>query len=123
MKFDKIEFENFRRSIKAAVESVEKEYGVEVDFGNISYEQNKFTIKTTVFNGSAEENVKNNFFKYANLYGFEPEDLGKEFVFDKEKVKIVGFEPSRRKYPVVVEGEKGNKFLITIAGAKKALGK
>lgn len=123
MNFNKDEFKRFREEIKKAVASVEKDFGVEIEFGNISYTQNDFTIKTTVHNGSLEDSKKNEFLKYAGIYGFNESDLGKEFIFKGKKTWIIGFEPTRRKYPVLVEDESGTQFLITIDGAKKALSK
>lgn len=121
MNFNKEEFKRFREEIKKAVANVEKEFGVEVEFGNITYAQNEFNIKTTVHNGSVEDSKKQDFLKYAKIYGFDESDLGKKFIFKGRKTWIIGFEPTRRKYPVLVEDETGKQFLITIDGAKNAL--
>ena len=123
MNFNKEEFNKFRERMEEVVKEVEKEFGVEIKFGSISYAENDFTIKTTVFNGSADDKRKNEYLRLCTLYGLEESDLGKEFIFKGKKTWIIGFEASRRKYPVVVKDETGKEFLITIDGVKKCLGK
>lgn len=123
MIFNSEEFSRFRESIKKAVAGVEKDFGVEIEFGKISYTQNDFTIKTTVYNGSVEENRKREFEERAELYGLKPDDFGREFIFDGKKTWIIGLETSRKKYPIFVKDETGKEFLITISGAKSCLEK
>lgn len=114
MKFNSEEFNKFRESIKNAVKDVEKEFGVEIQFGKISYDETQFDIKTTVFNGSVEDGKKTEYLKLCGLYNLEKEDFGKWFSYKNKKTKIIGLETSRRKYPILVEDEDGKTFLMTI---------
>lgn len=121
MKFNSEEFKRFRESIKNAVKDVEKEFGVEIEFSNISYAESQFTIKTTVFNGSVEDGKKADYMKLCGMYGLEEEDFEKWFNYKNKKTKIIGLETSRRKYPILVEDEDGKTFLMTADGVKKCL--
>lgn len=123
MNFNKEEFDKFRKSMKEAVKKVEEEFNVEIDFGNISYKDKEFTIKTTVYNDTIEERRKSEYLSYCGIYGLEEADFGKEFMFKGKKTWIIGFDPKRRKFPIIVKDEAGREFLITIDGVKQCLGK
>lgn len=123
MDFNKNEFKRFREAIKKSVEGVEKDFGVEIEFGNISYTEDSFTVKTTVSNGNIEERRKNEFMKHYSLLSLPADSFGKEFIYKGLKTKIIGLELNRRKYPILVENEKGETFLMTSSGALNCLEK
>lgn len=121
MQFTKGEFAKFREAMKKAVSEVEKEFGVGIEFGAISYDSTQFTIKTTVMNGSVEEAQRKRFEEYAVLYDLKPSDYGREFQYKGLKTTIIGLETNRKKYPILVKDENGKEFLMTVSGVKACL--
>ena len=62
------------------------------------------------------------FQKRCTLYGLEPTDLGKTIVCDGDSFKIVGLNPSKRKYCIQVVRLKDNKsFGLTLQATKEGL--
>lgn len=123
MQFNNEEFKRFRVAMKKALAEVEKEFGVEVEVGNIKYSESSFTITTNVLNGGKEEALKKEFENLCTLYGLKKDDYGKTFLYNNVKTTIIGIESNRRKYPIVVKDENGKEFLMTTSGVKEALNK
>jgi hypothetical protein len=48
------------------------------------------------------------------LYGIDAADLNKEFNLGAKRVRLVGLDPKKRKYPLICEDvDKPNTFIIT----------
>lgn len=122
MQFNKEEFKAFREEMKKAVEGVERKFGIEIEFGSIKYEENSFEVKTKVSNGTVEKRRENEFKKYAKLYNLDPSVYRKPFIYKGLQHRIIGLERTRRKYPMLIESETGETFLMTVDSVKKLLG-
>ena len=113
--FDKTNLKNVRVAINEALASVEKQFGIKLDIGNISFSDNQFTTKLTALAGQAASAATNtdgdrqanskwvsDFMKYARSLGFSQSDLGREVTIAGRKMKLVGARP-RANLPLVVQ--------------------
>lgn len=101
MKFDKQTAKATRDLITKELEALGKRIGVEFSVGACSYSDIEMSYKLVVKTGDKAAVVaehKKTFETYAKLYGFEPEDFGKEFTHSRETWTIEGFELKRAKF-------------------------
>lgn len=89
----------FREKANEALKSVEEELGVTINLNKIKYSDYEFDLAVNVKVGSKEEAERREFEKYCRMYDLKPEDYLKEFTSKGKLYKIVGFQPTRRKYP------------------------
>jgi hypothetical protein len=59
----------------------------------------------------------------AKLFGFEPDDLGKEFSFQGQSYTICGLKPKSRKYPVIAQSAGGKNYKFACRSVLEALGR
>jgi len=113
MKIDTANLKEFREEFKKAVEKLAKKYKVEISLGNISYDNLEFHGKMSVKNleqgGKKIDADKENFSKYAVLYGLKPALFGYSITAQGKNFKIVGINPRKRKFPIVLEDTKTGK--------------
>lgn len=107
------EFKQFRADVDAALASVGEKYGVDIKCGNISYGSNHFDTRLNatkkVVNGVSYEQAE--FERVCLIYGFDPEDFGKEFEVQGKTYKLIGFNPKARKKPIIAECE-GTRYVF-----------
>ena len=107
----------FREDFKNAVSNLESKYGVIIDMGTISFDENSFSAKITANNGKNETDVeKTQFEQNVSLYksyGLSKCDYGKIFIADGKKYRLVGFKTKARKNPFVIEDIKKKKFVCS----------
>jgi len=113
-----------RKRLEAAVESLAEELGVVIDLANCTFKTNncRFQLKVAVLDpdGKAITEEIDSFRSNAKLFGFEPDDLGKEFIYRRQSYTICGLKPKSRKYPVIARSDNGKdcKFACrTVLGA------
>lgn len=98
MKFDRNSFNAFREDVEKALEDVAKKYEVEITSGNISYSGVEFTLQLKCISNEGGTNGKKLLFEQqCSIYGFKKEDYEREFILDKKRFKLVGFNPSSPK--------------------------
>lgn len=83
---------NFRNDFNNTIKELEEKYKISIELGKISYDDAKFTAKITanVIGEEANEKEREEFEQYAKLYGFNPEDYGKEVVIQGKHFRFVG---------------------------------
>lgn len=117
-------FKEFRTDLNNAMKALEKKYGIELAGGNISYDENSFTIK--VEGKRTDVDVEKAEFMrmvvYMKYRGFSEDDYKKEFTFKGRRYSIVGFKPGN-KYDVVVARDDGKRFSMVSSGVLVALGR
>lgn len=118
---------NFRKDFAEAVKELESKYNVTIHMGNISYSENSFDAKVNVKENldekAAEELAKNDFTRYCSLFGFKPDDYGKEFIAQNKKFKFVGFNPRCPKNACKIVDENGGVYKAPVETVKNALKK
>lgn len=109
MEFNKTNFNDFKKALSEATKNVEKQFGVEIEFGECKYDENSFTIKTEVFKESKNKMFEENFIIHCEEYGFKKEDLGKTFTQGADKIiyTILGLNLSNQEFPIVCIDENG----------------
>lgn len=120
---DKQLLEAFRKDFAEAMKPLEKKYNLSLKLGRITYGEDSFNGKLEAFDRSeGESREAKEFQKHCTLYGLEPTDLGKTIVCDGDSFKIVGLNPSKRKYCIQAVRLKDNKsFGLTLQATKEGL--
>ena len=120
--FTKNNLPEIRADINAALEAVEKKYGIKIALGNIKFSPDSFDAKMTVVTEKASGGVDSDvdpkwiadYNRYYLSYGLQASDLGKEFDFQGKKAKLVGSRVRADKQ-IVIKVEGNNKFNIISA--------
>ena len=107
-----------RGAIKAALKTVSEEYGISLDFNNISYCEDKFTTKLEArIGGNSNEHAKADWDKHCIMFDLSPDAFGKQFEYAGSTYTIIGIKPRSSKYPVLatrVNSNKKYKFASTM---------
>lgn len=77
--------------------------GLTVDYRGGKFGGTKFTMRlefNVTATGSLEEVERNDFTAYCALYGLTPAHYGTTIVVSGKQLELVGFAPSRRKFPL-----------------------
>lgn len=79
MNFNSVEFKKFRKDLSLALAPLEKEYGIRILQGQISYTEDSFSIKleaekTIGKDGKAIDPEQKTFERWCESYGLKPED-------------------------------------------------
>lgn len=126
-KLDKPTVKYIRKRLKTAVKPLAKELGVVIDLGNCTFQTSncRFQLKVAVLDPSGKPITEeiNSFRSNAKLFGFEPADLGKEFIFQGQSYTICGFKPKSRKYPVIAQSGNGKNYKFACRTVLGALGR
>lgn len=97
----------FRNDFDKAVEDLQKQYGVKIQIGNISFNDLKFTTKMTVTSNGTNKSGKDldqlEFERNCFFYGFEKSDYRKEFSDGKRTFRLIGFNTRSRKMPLIIQ--------------------
>ncbi len=116
-----------RKHVEAALQPLAEKLGVAIDLGRCTFEASncRFQLKIAVrdCNGKAITEEAESFKHNAKLFGFEPADLGKEFIFQGQSYTICGFRLKSRKYPVIGRAGNGKSYKFPCRSVLEALGK
>jgi hypothetical protein len=126
-KLDKSAVKYIRRRLKAAVKPLAEELGIEIVIGNCTFKMSncRFVLKVAVLDsdGKPVTEESESFISNAKLFGFEPADLGKEFIFQGQSYTICGFKPKSRKYPLIARSNNGKDYKFACRTVLDALGR
>jgi len=124
---DKPTVQYIRKRLQAVIEPLAKELGIAIDLGHCTFQAShcRFQLNVAVkdSDGKAMTEDAEAFKHHARLYGFEPTDLGKAFVFQGQHYTICGFRPKSRKYPVIARSENSKEYKFACRSVLTALGK
>ena len=113
-KLDKPTVTYIRKRLKAAVKPLAKELGIVIDLGHCTFQTSncRFQLKVAVLDSSGKAITEevDSFRSNAKLFGFEPSDLGREFIFRGQSYTICGFKSKSRKYPVIARSDNGKDY-------------
>ena len=101
--------------IEAAVAEIAKRHGFAVAKGvrgTFDATGCKYTvdIRQIAEDGKVQTQERANFSAYADMFGLQPDDLGKTFTSQGRTYTIEGIAPRRPKYPVVAKRDDGKTF-------------
>ena len=122
---DRSEFRELSKDIKKALLPVAEKYSITIDPGNISYTDLDATMKLKLTDNThgREDYEKKKFNQLCQAYGFEPEDYLRNISLGGEPVKLVGFNPKAKKYPVILQAMDGKKYKVHVGLVQSCLNK
>ena len=116
-----------RKRMEAVLEPLATELGIVINFGNCTFSKSncRFQLKVAMldFNGKPITEEIESFRHNAKLFGFEPADLNKQFIFQGQSYTIRGLNPKRRKYPVIAQSGNGKDYKFPCRTVLGALGR
>lgn len=109
MKMTRTNIKMFRMNFSNAVKDLEKLHGVQIDLGNITFNDTSLRSKIEVTNiDSTLDNVEQaKFESQCSRYGFKEDDYNRTVNIGRKSYKLVGFKPANTKYPCIVENQNG----------------
>ncbi len=116
-----------RKHLEAALKPLAEQLGVAIDLGRCTFEASncRFQLKIAVrdCSGKAITEETESFKHNAKLFGLEPADLGKEFIFQGQAYTICGLKATSRKYPLIGRSGNGKNYKFPCRAVLEALGK
>lgn len=119
-----VDFKAFRKDLDKAMEEVAKKYGITLKSGNISYDENTFSVKVMAERADVDiqkakfiENIK-----YMKFYGFTENDYKAKVEINGKTYTIIGFKPGN-KYDVVAERNDGKQYAFISTAVIRAMGR
>jgi hypothetical protein len=126
--FDSRNVDTIRTAIDAAIQTVAKEYGIQLTAGNLTYSPNNCTVKVECSvigaEGEAHTRESEDFKRYCHRYELQEEDLNKVFVdtVNGLRYKIIGCKPRSTKYPIIVRTmDTGARYKFPATRVKRAI--
>ena len=116
-----------RKHLEAALKPLAEKLGVAIDLGHCTFEVSncRFQLKIAVRDCNGKPiTEETEFFKHnAKLFGLEPADLGREFVFQGQTYTTCGLRTKSRKYPVTARAGNGKNYKFPSRTVLEALGR
>lgn len=95
-------------------------FGFQVDFGGGSIEPNRLTIKLRMAIQS-EEIERAAFAEHCRYFGLQPQHYSRIVPVNGRDARLVGFQPSRRKYPIMAQYLDNGEIVLLTAQIKSTL--
>ena len=118
MGFTKQEAQKMREEINAALTDLGKRLNVDIHAGSCSFSDTEINFKmkvTTADKAAVELKTRKDFEQFATLYGFEPQDFGKEFTAQGNVYTVAGFAPRRSKFNLMGRRVSDGKIFLFVA--------
>jgi hypothetical protein len=106
---------SIQAKIKLAIEQIEKEENVKIDFGGISFNPQKYNTQMSVISLEKSEKVDKVLETTCRGLGFTQNVIGMSFEFRGDKYEVSDIKTKNRKYPVIateVRSKKSYKFSV-----------
>ena len=104
--------------LEATIKPLAEELGVSLTLGQCSFRPTnaRIQLKLSVLDadGQAITEEMEAFKCHASSYGLLPEDLGKQFIFQGQSLKICGLNRKSRKYPFIGQSSDGTQYKFTL---------
>jgi hypothetical protein len=104
--FDKTNCRLLAEEIERALEPVAERHGIVIQRGRGSFSPTNYTLKVECsvrLHGETVTREAEAFKRYAEHYGFKPEDLGKIISHGGRQFRIIGLKPLSRRFPILAE--------------------
>lgn len=100
--------------VQQALAAVAEKHGVAFKLGRGTFDGLTFNLKVefTAQRADGATRESEDFKRYADMYGFEADDLGKVVTINRKDYRIVGLLTKRTKYNVLVEPVTGGKAVL-----------
>lgn len=127
MKFNRDTCGLLRSEINAALKAVGEKHGVLVEAGNASFSDDfvnfKLRVSAKAEDGSVVSQEATDFKRFASLYGFFADDLGKEYSVRGKSYAIAGLKNRSRTMPIIGRAKDGKLYKFTVESVLRALGR
>lgn len=124
---DRPKLKYIRKRLETTLKPVAKELGVVINVGNCTFQKRncRFQVKVAVLDSDGKPMTEEteSFNDNARLYGFEPDDMKREFVCRGKTYTLCGLNPKSRKYPIIAKGDNGKEYKFPCRVVLKALGR
>lgn len=114
-KITKENIDTIRDDINEALKPVADKYGLSIHAGRATYTATSASFKLELVD------VKANWESGILFTGLQPDDLGKECLFGKQRLTIVGFDNDARTNKILLEDQAGKKFSAPVNATIDAL--
>lgn len=118
-KFDRVVLKALRSEIDVALRPIAEKYSISLTLGSTTFEPSRFAAKIegAVLDGDGQPASKEaeNFTRYAQVFGFLPDDLGKSIMLSGKPYTIIGLRPTAPKRPVLLEDANGRRNVVAPA--------
>lgn len=105
--FDRTTVRSVGERIQDALDNLASELGITVRYtgGRFSADNATLRLELAIVDGEGNARTKDrqDFIRYAPMFGLDVTDLGKKFVFRKEEYEISGLARKSYKYPVLAK--------------------
>ncbi len=123
--FDKGVLSRLGDEIEAAVQAVAQKHGISIKRGRGKYDRQACSltleISTIAADGTVQSREAAEFKRYASLFGFRPEDLGRSFKSNGKTFTIAGVNPKGRVRPVLATGDDGKTYTFRPEDVRRLL--
>jgi len=112
-----------QNKIKEAIEQIEKDENVKIDFGTLSFNPQRYSTSMTVSTLEKSEKVESVIERTCHLIGFTQNVIGMSFDFRGDRYEITDIKTKNRKYPVIATESRTKKsYKFSVETIKKLLG-
>lgn len=109
--FNKMTVEEVRRVMTEKFAEIERETGVKLQVGSISYNANSFKTRVTAVIAAKEgEQAKIDWDRKCIYYGLKSEDFGRTFQSAGITMKLVRIDTKKYKMPIICDGSDGKQY-------------
>lgn len=126
---DKVALRKLREEMDKALADVAARMGlISLSTGNIRFEgdgtEAKLTVNAKAQSLDGKTTEERAFDQYHSMFGIPASALGSTITrINGQKCKIIGLCPNRRKFPVLVTGDNGKRYLITVPEVQRIVGR
>lgn len=124
--FNRAGLKGLREELQAALQEVAKRHDIQISVGAARFTDTDCTIKVQMLakgDGAAiQSKEEKDFIRYANMYGLQPEDLGKEFQRGLHVFRVSGLKIPNRRLPVLATRSDGKVFKFSDLTIRYSLG-
>lgn len=114
---------SIQAKIKAAVDLIEKEENVKIEFGTISYNVAKYSVGMSVSTLDKNEKVDTVFKTICKRLGFTQNIVGMQFSGTNGIYEITDIKTKNRKYPVIAKSiSNGTSYKFSVDHIKRLIG-
>lgn len=127
--FDGTNLTSLRDDIESALAAVAEKHNIVIRTGSGSYTSTTFDLKLKMsvkLDGVADElnsPEAAEFMKWAKVYGFDSDDLGRTFVLHGKPFKLIGLRRKNRSYPIIASTDDGKTYKLSVTEVHFALNK
>jgi len=112
-KFDRANIRALNEAVIKAIQPVAEEFGIQIKAGGGTFTPTDYKMRLICAvqntDGTYETPERADFKLFASLYGLTADDVDMEFIWNREKYKLVGIKSRSTKFPLIGQRIKDGK--------------